>query len=177
MTPVAVLSQPKVKWSMQKSLPFFQSSSWQLVLCLLVEQTGLESGFGFFFFPSRTIFRFPLSPLFHLYPVIRLSVESVACRHFVSCKAEVVVLCPSENVACLVILFYSDHHIFKTKGPALSIWTRREYINLIYFCMHFQGVVPDVLGWPGLLVWRGNFSSSWRNCRKHASIFWSPGWF
>lgn len=57
-----------------------------------------------FLFP-QTIFRFPLSPLFHLCPVIRLSLESVACRRFVSCKAEVIILWSSENVACLVTLF------------------------------------------------------------------------
>lgn len=96
------------KWNgiCRKSLPiFFQSTSWQLVLCCLWSEQAWSQGLVWFFFPSRTTCRFPLSPVFNLCPVISLSLESVVCRHFVSCKAEVIFLYLSENVAYVVTLF------------------------------------------------------------------------
>lgn len=143
---------------------FFQSTQWQLVLCLLVEQTSLESGLVWVFFFHLELYSGSLYLQFFICPVISLGLESVACRHLVSCKAEVI-LHSSKNVACLVILLYSDEHIFKT----LSVWTRREYINLMYFCMNFQECCPRCLRLPLCILEKLQ--------EKHLHFFGVLGWF
>lgn len=98
-----------------KGLSFF--SIYILATCFVFPCGANRVQFGFlkFFFPFRTVFGFPLYPLFHLCPVISLSLESVACRHFVSCIAEVIILRLSKNVACLVT--FSQMNIFlRQKG-------------------------------------------------------------
>lgn len=123
---------------------------------------GIRVGLGFFF--HLELYSGSLYLQCFICPVISLGLESVACRHLVSCKAEVI-LHSSKNVACLVILLYSDEHIFKT----LSVWTRREYINLMYFCMNFQECCPRCLRLPLCILEKLQ--------EKHLHFFGVLGWF